>query len=52
MSAGPVPLTNQMLDSLKGYLDNISAEETQNIAKGGPLAELAASLTISVETVV
>ena len=40
-----------MLDSLKGYLDNISAAATQAVAKGGPLAELSASLVISVDTV-
>ena len=50
-SAGPAPLTNQMLDSLKGYLDNVAAAETQTVTKEGPLAELAASLTISFDTV-
>ena len=47
----PAPSPNQMLDSLKGYLDNISAAATQAVAKGGPLAELSASLVISVDTV-
>ena len=40
-----------MLDSLKGYLDNIAAAATQTAANGGPLAELAASLAVSVDTV-
>ena len=48
---GPVPFKNQMMDSLEGYLDNIAAASTQNAAKGGQLAELAASLAISVDTV-
>ena len=51
-SAGPAPLKNQMMDSLEGYLDNIAAAATQTVAKGGPLSELAASLIISVDTVV
>ena len=51
MSAGPAPLTNQMTNLLEGYLDNIAAEDAQTFAKGGPLAELAASLAISVYTV-
>ena len=50
-SAGPAPLTNQTMDSLEGYLDNIAAEDTQTAANGGPLAALAASLEISVDTV-
>ena len=50
-SAGPAPLTNQMIDSLEGYLENIAAAATQTVAKGGPLAELAASIAISVDTV-
>ena len=50
-SVGPAPLINQMQDSLEGYLDNIAAVATQNVAKGWPLAELAASLDISVDTV-
>ena len=50
-SAEPFPLTNQMLDLLEGYLDNIAAAVTQNVEKGGPLAELAASRAISVGTV-
>ena len=40
-----------MLDSLDGYLDNIAAAATKTVAKGGPLAELAASLAISIDTV-
>ena len=40
-----------MLDSLEGYLYNIATAATQTVAKGGPLAELAASLAISVDTV-
>ena len=41
-----------MLDSLEGYLNNIAAAATQTVAKGSPLAELAASLAVSVDTVV
>ena len=40
-----------MMDFLEGYLDNIAAEATQTVVKGGPLAVLAASLVISVDTV-
>ena len=40
-----------MMDSLEGYLDNIATAATQTAANGGPLAELAASLAISVDTV-
>ena len=50
-SAGPTPLIIQIMDLLEGYLDNIYAVATQIFAKGGPLAELAASLAISVDTV-
>ena len=32
-------------------MDNIGAAATQTVAKGGPLAELASSLAISVDTV-
>ena len=48
---GPAPLKTQMMNSLKGYLDNNAAAATQTAANGGPLAELAASLAISVDTV-
>ena len=48
---GTPQLTNQMLDLLEGYLDNIAAAATQTVANGGSLAELAASLAISVDTV-
>ena len=44
-------MSNQILDSLEGYLDNIAAAATQTAANGGPLAELAASLEVSVDTV-
>ena len=44
-------MLHQMLDSLKGYLDNIAAAAKQTAANGGPLAELAASLAVSVDTV-
>ena len=44
-------MSHQMLDSLEGYLDNIAAAATQTAANGGPLAELAASLAVSVDTV-
>ena len=50
-TAGPDLLTNQMMDFLEVYLDNIAASTTKTAAKGGPLAELAASLEISVYTV-
>ena len=40
-----------MLNSLEGYLDNIAAALTQTAANGGPLAELAASLEVSLDTV-
>ena len=45
-SSGTAPLTNQMLNSLESYLDNIAAAATQTVAKGVPLAELPASLAI------
>ena len=48
---GTASLTNQIMDSIEGYLDNIVAADTQTAANGGPLAELAASLEISVDTV-
>ena len=44
-------MSHQMLDSLEGYLDNIPAAATQTAATGGPLAELAASLAVSLDTV-
>ena len=44
-------LTHQMMDSLEGYLNNITAVATQMADQGGPLAELAASLAVSVDTV-
>ena len=40
-----------MLDSLEGYLDNIAAAATQTAATDAPLAELAASLSVLVDTV-
>ena len=40
-----------MLDSLEGYFDNIAAVANQTTENGGPLAELAASLEISVDMV-
>ena len=49
--AGPAPLKNEMMYSLEGYLDTTAAAETQTTAKVGPIAELSASLTISVDTV-
>ena len=45
-------MTHQMLNSLEGYLDNIAAAATQTAANGGPLAELATSLAVSVDTLV
>ena len=50
-TAGPNLLTNQMMDSLEGYLDNIDVAATQTAANRGPLAELAAGMAISVDTV-
>ena len=44
-------MSHQMLDSLEGYLDNIAAAATQTDATGTPLAELAASLAVLVDTV-
>ena len=41
----------QILDSLEGYLDNIAEAATQTAATGTSLAELAASLAVSVDTV-
>ena len=40
-----------MLDLLEGYLDKIAAAETQTAATVTPLAELAVSLAVSVDTV-
>ena len=50
-SVGLTQLSNQIMGSIEGYLDNISAATTQTVAKGGQLAELVASLAISVDTV-
>ena len=50
-SVGPALLTNQMLESIEVYLYNIAMAATQTVAKVEPLAELAASLAISVDTV-
>ena len=50
-------MSHQMLYSLEGYLDNIAAASTQTAAatqtaaNGVPLADLAASLELSVDTV-
>ena len=44
-------MSHQMLDSLEGYLDNIAAAATQTAANGTPLAELATSLALVVDTV-
>ena len=44
-------ITHQMMDFLEGYLNNIAAAATQTAYPGGPLAELAASLAVSVDTV-
>ena len=45
-------MSHQMLDSLNGYLDNIAAATTQTEATGTPIAELEASLSVLVDTVV
>ena len=39
-STVPSTLPNQMLDSLEGYLENISAAATQLVTKEGPIVEL------------
>ena len=44
-------MSHQMLNSLEGYLDNITAASTQTAATGGLLSELVASLAVSVDTV-
>ena len=44
-------MSNQMLDLLEGYLDNILEAATQTAVNGGPLAEVAASMSVSVDTV-
>ena len=49
--SAPPPLSNQMLDSLEGYLNNIAAAETLEVANGGPIAELSASLAVLVDIV-
>ena len=48
---GTPQMSNQMLDLLEGYLDNIAAAANQMTANGGPLAELAANLAVSLDTV-
>ena len=50
-TAGPALLTNQIMDSLEGNLDNIAVAATQTAENRGPLADFAASLAISVDTV-
>ena len=40
-----------MIDSLEGYIDNIAAATTKTAANSCPLAEIAASLAVSVDTV-
>ena len=44
-------MSHQMLDSLEGYLENIAAAATLIAATGTPLADLAASLAVSVDMV-
>ena len=44
-------MSHQILDSLEGYLDNIVVSATKTAATGTPLAELAASLAVLVDTV-
>ena len=44
-------MSHQMLDSLEGYLGNIAVVATQTASTGTPLAELAASLAVLVDTV-
>ena len=49
--SNPPTMSHQMLDLLEVYLDNIAAATMQTAATGTPLAELAASLAVSVDTV-
>ena len=49
--SNPPTMSHQILDSLEGYLDNIVAAATQTAVTGTPLAELVASLAVSVDTV-
>ena len=44
-------MSHQMIDSLEGYIDNIAAAAKQTAANFVPLAELAASLAVSVDRV-
>ena len=44
-------ITHQMMDLLEGYLNNIATAAIQTEDPGGPLAELAASLAVSVDIV-
>ena len=44
-------MSHQILDYLEGYLDNTATAATQKAAMGTPLAELAAILAVSVDTV-
>ena len=44
-------MSHQMLYYLEGYLDNIASAATQTAATGTTLAELAANLAVSVDTV-
>ena len=48
--SNPPTMSHQMMDSLEGFLDNIAAAATQTVATGTPLAELAASLAVLVDT--
>ena len=49
--SNPPTMSHQMLDSLEGYLDNLAAVATQTATTGTPLAELAASFAVLVDTV-
>ena len=49
--SNPPTMSHQILDSLEGYLDNIAAAATQTAATVTLLAELVASLAVSVDTV-
>ena len=48
--SNPPTMSHQMLYLLEDYLDNIVVADTQTAATGTPLAELAASLEVSVDT--
>ena len=46
-SSAPPVLSNNMLDSIEGYINNIADAATQPVTNGDPLAELSAILAVS-----